>query len=189
MTIEYLSSKRLQGVTADTKPTNVPTGTEFMNTQTRVLSIFNGTTWDDVAGSITTTSTDTLINKTINTTDNTVTATSQATGDILSNNGTKFVRKARGTSLQVLRTNSGGTDIEWASLDNMRVGKSQANGNTTSYTIAHGLGSTPTYFYCDLYSHAIDISYTVDGTNINVTTASTTPAGTNNILFTWWVIA
>ena len=50
MTIEYLSSKRIQGVTGDTKPTNVPTGTEFMNTQTRVLSIFNGTTWDDVTG-------------------------------------------------------------------------------------------------------------------------------------------
>lgn len=50
MTIEWLSSKRMQGETADTKPTNVPTGTEFMNTQTRVLSIFNGTTWDDVAG-------------------------------------------------------------------------------------------------------------------------------------------
>jgi len=50
MTIEYLSSKRIQGVTADTKPTNVPTGTEFMNTQTRVLSIFNGTSWDDVTG-------------------------------------------------------------------------------------------------------------------------------------------
>lgn len=50
MTIEWLSSKRMQGVTADTKPTTVPTGTEFMNTQTRVLSVFNGTSWDDVSG-------------------------------------------------------------------------------------------------------------------------------------------
>ena len=41
--------------------------------------------------------TQTFQNKTINTTDNTVTATSQATGDLLKNNGTKFVRMGKGT--------------------------------------------------------------------------------------------
>lgn len=81
--------------------------------------------------------TQTLTNKTVNTTDNTVTATSQATGDILKNNGTKFVRMARGTALQVLRTNSGATDLEFASLDSERVGKSTASGNgaTTVFKI------------------------------------------------------
>lgn len=131
----------------------------------------------------------TLTNKTYNTTDNSLTATSQATGDILANNGSKFIRKARGTSLQVLRVNSGGTDIEWASLDSQRVGKSQANGGGSSFNIAHGLGATPTYVFCQLYSHAIAISYTWDGTNISVTTASATPSGTNNVLFVWTVIA
>lgn len=40
----------------------------------------------------------------------------QATGDILKSDGTTFGRFARGTSLQYLRVNSGGTDLEWATL-------------------------------------------------------------------------
>lgn len=55
----------------------------------------------------------TLTNKTLNTTDNTITATSQALGDLLKNDGSKFVRFAKGSGLQVLRTNTGATDLEW----------------------------------------------------------------------------
>jgi hypothetical protein len=58
----------------------------------------------------------TLTNKTINASNNTITDISQAVGDILVNNGTKFVSKPRGTALQVLRVNSGGTDLEYATL-------------------------------------------------------------------------
>lgn len=57
-----------------------------------------------------------LTNKTINATDNTITDTSQALGDILKNNGSKFVRFPRGTSLQVLRVNAGATDLEYATI-------------------------------------------------------------------------
>lgn len=86
MTIEWLSSKRMQGVTADTKPTNVPTGTEFMNTQTRVLSVFNGTTWDDVSGGGGATNLDAL-------TDVDLTTTSPVNGDVLTytTTGTKWI--------------------------------------------------------------------------------------------------
>ena len=86
MTIEWLSSKRMQGVTADTKPTNVPTGTEFMNTQTRVLSVFNGTTWDDVSGGGGATNLDAL-------TDVDLTTTSPTNGDVLTytSTGTKWI--------------------------------------------------------------------------------------------------
>ena len=35
-------------------------------------------------------------------------------GDLLKNNGTKFVRMPRGTANQVLRVNSAGTDLEYA---------------------------------------------------------------------------
>lgn len=59
---------------------------------------------------------DTLTNKTVNTTNNSITATSQAQGDILKNNGLKFVRFAMGSALQVLRVNSGATDLEWATV-------------------------------------------------------------------------
>lgn len=61
-------------------------------------------------------STDVLANKTINATNNTITDTSIAVGDLMKSNGTSFVRFARGTALQVLRTNTGGTDLEWASV-------------------------------------------------------------------------
>jgi len=60
--------------------------------------------------------TDTLTNKTISASSNTITDTSQATGDLFKNNGSKFVRFARGSSLQYLRVNAGGTDLEWATL-------------------------------------------------------------------------
>jgi hypothetical protein len=56
----------------------------------------------------------TLTNKTINATNNTLTDTSTAAGDLLKSNGTKFLRMARGTAGQILRTNSAGSDIEWS---------------------------------------------------------------------------
>ncbi len=57
-----------------------------------------------------------LTNKTLNSTNNTITSTSQAVGDILKNNGSKYVRMGKGSPLQVLRVNTGGTDLEYASL-------------------------------------------------------------------------
>jgi hypothetical protein len=140
--------------------------------------------------------TDTLTNKTVNATNNTITDTSQATGDLLKNNGSKFVRMAKGTGLQVLRTNSGATDLEWATLDNEKVGKAQANGNgsTTVFNIAHGMGSTPTYAFVSVAQSgtttpSIARSYTVDSTNIVVTFASAPSSGTNNVVIYWQVVA
>lgn len=138
--------------------------------------------------------TQTVTNKTVNTTDNTVTATSQATGDILKNNGTKFVRMARGTALQVLRTNSGATDLEWASLDSERVGKSTASGNGTStaFTIAHGLGSLPTYTFISVANSGtstIAAKADSDATNITVTFNTPPSSGTNNVVIYWRVVA
>jgi hypothetical protein len=54
---------------------------------------------------------DTLLSKTISVNSNTVTATSQAVGDILYNNGTQFIRLARGTNNQVLTSSA--TTINW----------------------------------------------------------------------------
>lgn len=67
---------------------------------------------------VTKTSTDTLTNKTLDVagTGNALTSTSQATGDLLKNDGTKFLRFPRGSGLQLLRTNAGGTDLEWATV-------------------------------------------------------------------------
>jgi hypothetical protein len=63
-----------------------------------------------------TTDSQTVTNKTFNTTDNTLTSTSQAAGDILKNDGTKFERLAKGTAGQPLKVNAAGTDLEYATL-------------------------------------------------------------------------
>jgi hypothetical protein len=99
--------------------------------------------------------------------------------------------KGSGTSLQVLRVNSGASALEWASLDSERTGKALANGNgsTTVFTIAHGLGATPGYAFVDCSSHAIARTWTVDGTNITVTFSSAPSSGTNNVIIYWRVIA
>jgi hypothetical protein len=81
-----------------------------------------GTKWIPLAapgagGGITASSADTLTNKAINLSNNTVTDTSRATGDIPKDNGTKYVRLARGSANQFLKVNTGGTDIGYEALD------------------------------------------------------------------------
>lgn len=78
---------------------------------------------------------DTLSNKNINATNNTITDVSIATGDLLKSNGTKFVRFAQGTALQLLRTNTGATDLEWASSVSLISGAGPTLSNSGSGTI------------------------------------------------------
>lgn len=112
-------------------------------------------------------------------------------GDLLSNNGSKFVRKARGSALQVLRMNSDGSDNEWVSLNDERVGKAVASGdgNTTQFNILHGLGGTPTYAFVDCASHSIARTFAVDATDIYVYFDSAPDSGTDNVIIYWRVIA
>lgn len=59
--------------------------------------------------------TETVTNKTVQVDLNTVShSTTNTLGDLLKNNGTKYNRFGRGAALQLLRTNSAGTDLEWA---------------------------------------------------------------------------
>jgi len=82
------------------------------------------------------TNTETLTNKTINITDNSVTATGNLLGDLIKNDGSKFVRFARGTALQVLRVNAGGTDLEWASVAGI-----SSSGSSGTIQISDGAGA------------------------------------------------
>jgi len=79
--------------------------------------------------------TDTLTNKTINATNNTITDSGTAAGDLLKSNGTKFARFGRGTALQILRTNSGATDLEWITAVSMLSGAGPTITNSSSGTI------------------------------------------------------
>ena len=126
-----------------------------------------------------------------NTDINTLYASTNAAGDILKSNGTKYVRLARGTANQVLRVNTGGTDLAYASLDSERVGKSTASGNgsTTVFNIAHGLGSNPTYTFVNCSSILTTFTYVTDATNIVVTFASAPASGSNNVVMYWRVVA
>jgi hypothetical protein len=154
----------------------------IVNTGTLTLP----TSTDTLVGRATT---DTLTNKTVNATNNTITDSSTATGDILRSNGTKFVRLARGSANQVLQTNSGGTDIAWASISVYTEAKGTAtksgDASTTAFTIAHTLGGTPTYYTVIPTSIEADSPYylTVDATNITLTYNFAPPTGTSNLTY------
>jgi hypothetical protein len=45
MAIEYLDGGRIIGLSTDTKPTNVPSGSTFIETDTGNIQFFNGTLW------------------------------------------------------------------------------------------------------------------------------------------------
>jgi len=159
-------------------------GSAIAANRTLTLPLLTG---NDVA--VTEAFTQTLTNKTINATNNTITDTSTAAGDLFVSNGTKFARRARGTSLQVLRTNSGATDIEWATLSSYTENKGSStqsgNASTTTFTIAHGITGTPTYYgVTPTSADAIgDYYLTIDATNITVNYTFPPPAGTGNLTY------
>ena len=95
--IQYLNS----GITGDLAWN--PTSTN------KTLTLPNAT--DTLVGRSTT---DTLSNKTIILSTNTVTDSGGQLGDLAKSNGSQYLRFSRGTALQVLRVNAGGTDLEWA---------------------------------------------------------------------------
>src|SRR6185436_16293725 len=69
---------------------------------------------------------------------NTITATSQAAGDILVNDATKFVRLAKGTAGQPLKVNAGATTVEYGTLPVIGGG----TGATTLTGVVIGTGTT-----------------------------------------------
>ena len=64
MPIKYYAGNRLTGVSGDTKPTTLPTGSTFLETNTDDLYLWDGDSWNAIASN---TGTETLSNKTIGT--------------------------------------------------------------------------------------------------------------------------
>lgn len=135
--------------------------------------------------------TDTLTNKTINLSNNTVTDTSAAAGDIVKSNGTKYTRLARGTANQVLQVNSGGTDIGWATVSLYTEGKGSTtksgDASATTFTQAHGLAGTPTFYTVTPTSEDAKGPFwvTIDATNITINYSFAPPTGTSNLTYNW----
>jgi hypothetical protein len=64
------------------------------------------------------------------------------------------------------------------------------NGSTKVFTIAHGMGITPTSYF--VHGNSVDalgaFTLSADSTNITVTYTVAPPTGTNNLAFTWVVL-
>ncbi len=119
----------------------IPSGAFKLSLVAATISTSNKTiTFPNATGTVVLTDTvDNLSNKTIVAANNTITDTSAAAGDLLKHNGTRFARFARGTALYYLRTNSGGTDLEWAAFPTLLSVAGSANEiqtNSGSSTLA-----------------------------------------------------
>jgi len=62
------------------------------------------------------------------------------------------------------------------------------DGTTTTFTIPHGLASTPTKYYVTPASADArgDFHVTADGTNLTVTYSTAPPSGTDNVVLVWY---
>ena len=104
----------------------------------------------------------------------------QVTGTI---KATKFITTS-GMSTQMVMGDG--------SLSSTAYGASTQSGTglATSYTISHGLGSTPTWFIVNAASSdAQNIAYVIaNSTTITIYYNLAPPSGTNNLVFNWRAI-
>ena len=97
------------------------------------------------------------------------------------------------TSHRLSRKNSGGTVTMLEGLgvaELAGVSTQSGDATTTTFNIAHGLGSTPSVVSCIASTSAAwGLTYTYDSTNIIVAYQIAPPSGTNNLKFQWRVAA
>lgn len=164
-------------------------GRIWINSNSQAIEYWDTTTGTPVQRTVANlVSAQTFTTKTIETDNNTIKhSTTNNSGDLMVNTGSKFDRFARGTSLQVYRINSGGTAGEFASLNSENAGTALASGNgsTTTFNIAHGLGSTPYQAMIQCSTHTNTFTYSYDATNITVVFGTAPGSGTNNVKFQW----
>lgn len=188
MAIQKINNGLLYGVAADSKPTVYANNTLFVEQDTGNIYRWNlGTTaWVLLIG---VSKTQTITNATINLTNNTVTDSSAAAGDLAKSDGTKYTRFARGSNGQFLKSTSG--DIAWTTVtvyvEAMGTSTQSGDASTTTFNIAHGLGSSPTFYTVEFgSSDAVSPHYlTATSTNIVVNYSFPPPTGTNNLAFVW----
>ena len=84
---------------------------------------------------------------------------------------------------------NGSAWVNLLSNENTGIATASGNGSTTSFTIAHSIGSTPSVYFAECISHQVTCTITADATNLTVTTSSAPSSGTNNVKIYWRAIA
>ncbi|MES2112917.1 MAG: hypothetical protein V4577_29470 [Bacteroidota bacterium] len=110
-------------------------------------------------------------------------------GSITANPGSMYFNTTggNGTSIYVKESGSG-TNTGWVPYASPpATGAFTANGGSSSYNIAHGLGSTPSYFTAvpTTTDAAGNFYLTANATNIIVNYLAAPASGTNNVKLNW----
>jgi hypothetical protein len=151
VTVVRFSNNYYEGLTADTKPTNVPAGATFRDTQLDIIYEFNGSTWDIIIGN---TKTETLSNKTINPTSNVLPFLSSFTYTIYLDGG---VVKSRNNKTGAVASNA---NIDTPLWDALTGGDPSVEVLPGTYNTHSTFGGWTIASYTHLYMHP--------GVNINV---------------------
>ena len=183
MAIQWISGDTFTCLSADTKPTLVPTDTKAIETNTDDVYRFNGTSWVLFSAND---KTETLTNKTISGAANTVSnipvnsistfaVSAPTTNQIMQYNGTNWVNATSAGG------GSGGGFSAGGSINK------SGDGSTTTITIAHGLATPPDVYFAFPLNEAArgSISYGVDATNIILQYPVAPAEGTNNLSYVW----
>ncbi|MDR4490813.1 MAG: hypothetical protein R2685_07915 [Candidatus Nitrosocosmicus sp.] len=95
------------------------------------------------------------------------------------------------SNLQVLAYNSSTSKWENNSFNAEKTGTATADGNGSSveFVIGHDLGSVPSSHFIQCYSHSIPFTWEIDSSDFTVTFDEAPDSGTDNVKFTWRVVA
>lgn len=172
LTLPITTDTLVGRATTDTltnKTLTAPTISSIVNTGTLTLP----TSTDTLVGRATT---DTLTNKSIDATTNTI--SNIANANVSSTAAIAWTK--------ISKTGAVPTDVG-AYTEAKGTATKSGTASATTFTIAHGLGSTPTWYQASPGSTDADDDFwvTVDATNITINYAFAPPSGTNNLSYIW----
>jgi hypothetical protein len=189
----YLGSKA-SDPTLDNDGDPLAAGMLYYNTTSSIMRIYSGSAWENVAvstaGFATLAGVETLTNKTLTSPILTTPAlgtpgsgvltnttglplTTGVTGTLgVANGGTGLT--ALGSSLQVLRTNTGATALEFGTISltlSYSSGTATGDGTTTAFTISSGRAVQDTLVFVNGFMLTPTTDYTISGTTLTFQTA------------------
>jgi hypothetical protein len=189
----YLGSKA-SDPTTDNDGDPLAAGMLYYNTTSSIMRIYSGSAWENVAvstaGFATLAGVETLTNKTLTSPILTTPALGTPASGVLTNTtglplttgvtGTLGVANggtgltALGSSLQVLRTNTGATALEFGTISltlSYSSGTATGDGTTTAFTISSGRAVQDTLVFVNGFMLTPTTDYTISGTTLTFQTA------------------